>query len=209
VMKTIPIRCTGSEMISLDRLTPLQGTLKTLSPEAKKKLRTSIEKHGIRFPIFYWRHNGSMMTVDGHARVTVLREMLGEGFTIEGDLVPADRIEARDEREAKEMILISSSRYGRLDDRSFFEFTEEAGLDIDELMREVDLPEIMLGQFHDQYSFDDLEAENAQLSGVEDAVIQIVIPRKFIKQVTEWLADGEGSTARQLGRGVMKRCGLL
>jgi hypothetical protein len=39
---TIEIRCQGAITVELDKLVPLQGNLKTLSPENLQKLKASI-----------------------------------------------------------------------------------------------------------------------------------------------------------------------
>jgi hypothetical protein len=59
------------------------------------------------------------------------------------------------------------------------------------------------------YDFSELDAEMDELDPVEDSEIKIVVPKKFEASVRTWLAFGMGSTAPQLGAGVMKRCGLL
>lgn len=59
------------------------------------------------------------------------------------------------------------------------------------------------------YDFSELDAEMDELDSVEDSEIKIVVPKKFEASVRAWLGFGMGSTAPQLGQGVMKRCGLL
>ena len=59
------------------------------------------------------------------------------------------------------------------------------------------------------YDFSELDAEMDELDPVEDSEIKIVVPKKFEASVRAWLGFGMGSTAPQLGAGVMKRCGLL
>ena len=59
------------------------------------------------------------------------------------------------------------------------------------------------------YDFSDLDAEMDDLDPVADVEIRLVVPKKFEASVRAWLGFGMGSTAPQLGAGVMKRCGLL
>ncbi len=67
---------------------------------------------------------------------------------------------------------------------------------------EEDLP-----KYEDYY--EDLEELNESLAGSEDASITITVPKRFEDQIRTWLANGEMNTSPGLGKGVMKRCGLL
>jgi hypothetical protein len=206
--KMIPVRCKGGELLPLKELLPLQGSLKTLSKENRAKLVRSIERHGIAFPLFYWESEGKKFTVDGHARAAVLGEMVSDGYEIEGGLVPCDRIEARTESEAKELVLLASSRYGKVDDGAFFAFIDQAGLDISLLADEVDIPEISL-KAAASYDFSDLEEESKQLDGNEDAKVELIVPAKYAEHVRTYLAGEEPRTPRGLGREALRKCGLL
>jgi hypothetical protein len=57
------------------------------------------------------------------------------------------------------------------------------------------------------YSSLDKELDGLKDSGEE--TISITVPQKYLKEVREWLANGEGTSAAALGKGVLKRCGLL
>ena len=59
------------------------------------------------------------------------------------------------------------------------------------------------------YDFSELDSELEELDSVEDSEIKIIVPKKFEDSVRLWLSFGMGTTAPQLGAGVMKRCGLL
>lgn len=54
----------------------------------------------------------------------------------------------------------------------------------------------------------DLDAQLSDLEGMEDSVITVTVPAKYVAKVEEWLANGENHTAAGRGKGVMKRCGL-
>ena len=60
-----------------------------------------------------------------------------------------------------------------------------------------------------EFDFTDLDKQNEELISLEDAEIKIVVPKQFEASVRVWLSFGMGSTAPQLGQGVMRRCGLL
>lgn len=57
--------------------------------------------------------------------------------------------------------------------------------------------------------FGDLDAELARLEGNEEVDIVITVPAIHVETVREWLANGERTTAPGMGKGVMRRCGIL
>ena len=52
---SIEIKCTGSDTIQLHELTEFQGELKERSAGDVEKIKKSIKKHGVAFPIFIWQ----------------------------------------------------------------------------------------------------------------------------------------------------------
>ena len=62
----------------------------------------------------------------------------------------------------------------------------------------------------DEYEdYSDLDAELSALAGMEDVNVVIAVPEKHQETVKEWLANGESQTAPGMGKGVLRRCGLL
>jgi len=58
--------------------------------------------------------------------------------------------------------------------------------------------------------FGDLDKQVDSLKDIEDVKIELIVPKKDAEAVKLWLAFGEsGTTGAALGRGAMKRCGLL
>jgi hypothetical protein len=60
-----------------------------------------------------------------------------EGWELDGD-VPVVEIEAKDEKEAAEKLLVLSSTYGKIEPQGVYEFTEQYGIDL----RDFDLPDL-------------------------------------------------------------------
>jgi DNA modification methylase len=147
--ETVKVTCQTKDYLPLDRLTPFQGELKSLSKDAFAKLKKSILKHGITFPVFVWKQNGSNNILDGTQRDRVLAAMAKEGYDIPP--VPVVYVDAKDAKEAKEKILLLSSQYGRMDDESLHEFIELAELDFKELKDLIDLPQLNLDKFERSY----------------------------------------------------------
>ncbi len=77
--------------------------------------------------------------------------MLSEGWTV-GD-IPVVEIEAENEKEAKKLLLLISSRYGHVTEEGFYEFVSMNELDWEELKLEIDLPEIT-DEFWEGYAKD-------------------------------------------------------
>ena len=91
---------------------------------------------------------------------------------------------------------------------------------LDELMQEIQTGEeglmSMLSELAEQEGigftadeYADLDDENESLEGYQETNILITVPVKDLEYITEWLANGEVKTAPGLGKGVMRRCGLL
>jgi hypothetical protein len=136
--KTIRITCTAASTLPLAKMLPLQGDLKTLSEDNSGKLKASIIKHGITFPFFIWKNRGKHFIIDAHQRDKVLRQLQKEGWTVPP--MPVAWIEARDEREAKEKILLCNSQYGQMTEESLGAFITAGMLDVPNLQAETVLP---------------------------------------------------------------------
>ena len=57
--------------------------------------------------------------------------------------------------------------------------------------------------------YKDLDAELDKLEGYEEVDVNITVPAMYKAEVMDWLANGESLTAPGMGKGVLKRCGLL
>jgi len=161
-IKQIQIRCKGTSALPLDSFQNLQGNLKELRESEYKKLRRSIEKYGFRFPIFVWGN----MILDGHQRILVLKKMISEGWSI--GPIPIIEIEAENEREAKRLLLLISSRYGHITDDGLYEFIMTSELNFDELKEEIDLPGIDFKQFEQNYFSEELKDAEPQIDRAEE-----------------------------------------
>ena len=72
----------------------------------------------------------------------------------------------------------------------------------------VELDEIT-GNSPEIEDYSDLEEQKEALEGYEDQDITITVPKMYEAQVIDWLTNGEQRTAPGMGKGVLKRCGLL
>lgn len=146
-MKELKIYCSGTKYLHIDELKAFQGNLKELKKPEYQKLWHAIETKGFRFPVFLWQDHDFIL--DGHQRIFVLKDMLKAGFSI-GD-IPCVEIQAESEKEAKELVLLISSRYGKITDEGVYEFISTAGIDFESLKRDIDFPEINLDRFELSY----------------------------------------------------------
>ena len=142
---SIKISCKGAVNIPLDELTQLQGDLKELSEANFRKLRASILKNGITFPLFIWQDSGTNFILDGTQRDRVLRKLAADGYDIPP--LPCAIITAKDKREACEKILLISSQYGKMTNESLYDFISKNELGFLELEEMLDLPQINLEEF--------------------------------------------------------------
>ena len=113
------------KLVDYRSLIPIQGDLKDLKDKNYKKLKNSLKKYGFRIPFFVWipKENewvivdgedfeveaGKMYVLDGHQRIRVLTQEEVKPYEL-----PYLLIEAENFLEAKKMILVVSSQYGKM-----------------------------------------------------------------------------------------------
>ena len=146
-------------MVRLADLEPFQGELKTLDKKNYKKLRANLEQYGIRFPVFFWRHQGHTFTIDGHQRALVLKDMIKDGWFLEDNAVPGVPIEADDQLQAKQLILLATSQYGKTDPDALYEFLHAAEIDFQQIKQYMDVPGINLERFEAGYFTPDVDQD--------------------------------------------------
>ena len=132
----IEIKCTGSDTIDIDQLTEFQGALKERDAGDVEKIIKSIKKHGFSFPFFVWAHageNGAYINhvFDGHGRLMALKKLRAQGEEIPE--LPCVYVSAKNEAEAKELLLKLNSQYGHMTADSVAAFLGDIKIDFDEL----------------------------------------------------------------------------
>lgn len=109
------------EHVPFDSLLPFQGDLKQLTTREYAKLRKSLLDNGIIVPFFVWIDDGGKCWLeDGHQRHRVFT---GEGWQRLD--VPIIRIEAANQVEAKQKLLVISSQYGKVTQDGWDSFTRD------------------------------------------------------------------------------------
>ena len=155
-IKEIKINCDSANYFALDEFNELQGNLKDLSEINFNKLKLSILEYGFTFPYFAWKDNkGKLWILDAHQRTRVLKHLRDiDGYII--PKLPTVLIGAKDKRQAKELLLVANSRYGKMTVEGLYEFSNELNFEIDMTAMELilDLPEVNLDMFNNAESND-------------------------------------------------------
>jgi len=107
------------------------------------------------------------------------------------------------EQQQKRFILIDNSPEGMSGEWDFdllkdgweLPELEDLGFDIED------------GLSDEEYS--DLDSELEGIAEYEDKIVSITVPAMHFDSVVAWLANGESKTSPGMGKGVLKRCGLL
>jgi len=145
-MRSIPLTCDPDrrlKRVPMAELQRFQGDFKSLHADQYAKLKQSIEEKGFFAPLFVWKEH----ILDGHQRLNVLEK---EGWDTDGG-IPVVEIEAEDEQDAAEKLLLLSSTYGKIDPQGLYEFAETKGVDLTEFTLP-DLPDLDMDEFIAEYA---------------------------------------------------------
>lgn len=158
-MNIIQISCQTKDTLDWRLIKPLQTNYKKRTPEQIEKLCRIIIKRGIRFPSFIAKIGDEIWAIDTHGRLLAYEELEKRGYTIPP--VPVVYVDAKDKKEAKQLLLECDSRYGNVSQEGFEEFVED--LDISVFFDEKNMNEF----------FSDLEIPG--IFGLERQVINLDI----------------------------------
>jgi hypothetical protein len=125
------ISCDCKDTLLLDEVTEFQGGLKDRSQEEIGKIIKSLKKYGFAFPLFVWKDGGMNWCLDGHGRLLALKKMRQDGEKIPP--LPVVYVKAKDEGEARNLLLRLNSQYGRMTADSVREFADGFDVDFTEL----------------------------------------------------------------------------
>jgi len=170
--KTILIACDTKHKIDWHLIKPLQGNYKKRTPEQVEKLCSLIIRRGIRFPSFIAKIGKEVYAIDTHGRLLAFAELERRGYTI--PLIPVVYIQAKDKKEAKQLLLECDSRYGSTTQEGFEEFIEDLDLSafeneagMDDFYDNLELPNIDIGR--------DYEGVNTEITFVDDEVYKVTL----------------------------------
>jgi hypothetical protein len=181
----IPITCKGQKYLPIDKLNSFQGNLKVLPPDQEDQLRSVILKYGFSFPVFIWGQS----IIDGHQRLSVLKSLLAEGYQIKGG-IPVVEIEAKDEQEAAEKVLLIESHYGRVTNDGLLEFITDFNIDMALLKDDLNLPDIDMDHFFTDFMEEDILPESSETAQPDQALSDTVTIRIMCGRDI-WASDGQ------------------
>lgn len=140
--KKILNKVKGCPSVPLDALLCLQGKLKKSDPEQLLKLRNSLIKVGLIFPLFSWKDPEKEVhwLIDGVHRTQCLKELRDMGYEIES--IPLVPVKAANKTQAKKFILLANSQYSKITKQGFSAFVQD--LDLDAFIGELNLTDIKL-----------------------------------------------------------------
>ena len=206
-IKEIKISCDAKHYASLDDFHELQGNLKDLTELNFNKLKLSILKYGFIAPLFAFKDNkGKLFIMDAHQRVRVLKHLRDVDEYIVPQL-PYNLIDAKNKREAKEMLLAINSRYGKMTAEGLYEFSNEPNYEIDMNAIELilDLPEVNLDMFNNAEAKIDSLEENEEIELPQSA--QIEPPKEYILIMAEPNSEEWEDLIQTLKLGMVRRGG--
>ncbi len=176
--QTLTIRITKTESVDIDNLEPFQGNLKTLSEVSYNKLRKVLIDEGFCFAMHVWQSGDIIYILDGHQRLSVMSMMRKSGYTIPP--VTCNFISAKTFHEAKKLVLLAVSQYGKIDKKGLQEFVGDETFDIDDF----DLP----GDSDDDiWDFDEEKDEEIEPDPRDDAIPEVDDNPYGVKRGDIWI----------------------
>lgn len=136
----IKIGVDTGKTLPLSYLTPMQGALKEVTPQAIVKLKASILKHGFIFPFFVWENSedAKIYLIDGHTRLLALTELKASGHSV--PQLPVVFIDASSLDNAKEKLLAVASQYGKFTEAGVSEFLGSFTFVPEDMFKSIDIP---------------------------------------------------------------------
>lgn len=193
-----------TERVKLGDLVEWESNPVQLSKHDFEQIRISLEKFGLVLPLVANRpktkRSVKRRLIDGHQRKTIMVYAEMADLDTEFDVRVLSR--KLTDRECDELSIRLRKNTGDLD----FDILANV-FKIDDLL-DWGFENYELGIIQ-AYDYSDLDSEMESLEGLEDSNILISIPEVYRDNVIEWMANGEAKTAVGLGKGLMKRCGLL
>ena len=129
--KSMEVKCKTNDTLELSQLVEFQGNLKERTDGDFEKIAKSIKKHGFAFPFFVWKHDGINHVLDGHGRIGALKRMVAQGEHLPP--LPVVYVNAKDEADAKELLLKLNSHYGKMSAESVRDFLGDLQIDFEDL----------------------------------------------------------------------------
>ena len=164
----IPIKCKGSRTVPLSQLQNFQGSLKKLPSSEYRKYKKSILTHGVIDVFKVWRNQDKEFLMDGHQKLLILTDLIKSEKYIVDDL-PVSDVFPKDEKEAKQWLLLITSRYGQVTQEGFNNYLKEANITFDNVKLDIELPEIDVDEFEIEMYKGTFEKNKKNIKKLEQA----------------------------------------
>ncbi len=132
--------------------------MKEITDDNLKLLKESIIKYGFSFPVFVWGDK----IIDGHHRIKAVKSMLMDGYVMKNDSVPVVNIDAENEKEVAEKLLVLNSQYAKITPSGLENYLDNFGIDINTMPIDIKIPEL-----------DDIENKDIDIE--DNTIYEIVI----------------------------------
>jgi hypothetical protein len=114
----IEVKCTGSSVMRLQDMNPMQGALKHRTQDDIEDIKQSLTEKGLLMPFVIWQAN----ILDGHGRHAALMQMSQAQPDILSAEWPVVDVQADTLEEAKSALLEINARYGKITPRGLEAF---------------------------------------------------------------------------------------
>lgn len=174
-MKEVKVSILKQEPVDIADLVPFQGKLKTLKDENYHKLRRTLLQEGFSFMIHVWECEGNIYIIDGHQRVSTLLQMRSDGYHIPE--IPCAFVSANNYHDAKKLVLLAVSQYGKIDPDGILEFAENEDFNFEDF----DLPDF------DDSILESLKPDDEDKADKEDDIPEVEENIYNVKRGDIWL----------------------
>lgn len=146
VIKTEPVKWRELKFLQSENL-------KEIGKSEYEKLKKSLLENNFIQTFNVWQDKKDIYLLDGHHRVKILFNLEQEGYSVP-ETFPGNFISCKNRREASKYLLIYSSIYAKVNREGMYEFFELEGLDLEELLQEIQIPDISFEYFDKNFNND-------------------------------------------------------
>ena len=124
----IKVKCKGSEEINWNIIEDVQKNVKTISEANLNKLMHSMKTYGFNEPLCVWQDGDRFICLSGNQRLKALKRAVEKGWDVPSK-IPVNFIQAKNEQEAKQILLSLASYFGDVNRGEINHFLADLKLD--------------------------------------------------------------------------------
>lgn len=190
--EAIQSRIIKTELVPWETLLFIQDEdFKEWINDGDEKLLQSIVKYQFIDPFKVWQKGKKLYCLDGKHRWKDLTKAKEMGIVVPEKL-PATFIDCTDIKEAAELVLIYSSAYARITEQGLFNFTDKFKLDLTEMSRMIQVPDIDLTKFMGDLARDysDNNSELSIDSFANEIILKLIYPKEEYINIKQLIDAG-------------------